>query len=275
LDKYMIKFTRKGKQYRLDSFMNDPDSLLKYNPFEALGKLLKDKAVLRPVPIIKPGIVLTGHYQKPDVPVKIKVTEPAEICATSVNEESAFREAMEGVKPMVKDKRHEKKNNVAHNPLDHLVNEPEQDVIQHLDNLLKYGEGFIISKTPEYMEGIGRDIPPEFAERLHRGDFSIQAHIDLHGMGAVQAKDAFENFLSEAIMSGKRAVLIIHGRGISSPGEPVLKNKVSEWLTRSHWRKWVIVFTSAQSNDGGAGATYVLLRHRLTSKRPRKRLTEK
>ncbi len=200
------------------------------------------------------------------MPIKKPVAEPAE-APKSVNEESAFREAMEGVKPMVRDKHHAKKNNVA-NPLHHLVNEPEQDVRQHLDNLVKYGEGFIISKTPEYMEGTGRDIPPEFAERLHRGDFSIQAHIDLHGMGAAQAKDAFENFLNEAIRSGKRAVLIIHGRGISSPGEPVLKNKVSEWLTRSHWRKWVIAFTSAQSYDGGAGATYVLLRHRLTSKRP-------
>ena len=36
-----------------------------------------------------------------------------------------------------------------------------------------------------------------------------------------------------------KAVQIIHGRGISSGGDPVLKTKVFEWLTRSHWRKWV------------------------------------
>ncbi len=47
-------------------------------------------------------------------------TEPAEACAQSVNEESAFREAMEGVKPIVRDKHHAKKNNVA-NPPDHPV----------------------------------------------------------------------------------------------------------------------------------------------------------
>jgi DNA-nicking Smr family endonuclease len=180
---------------------------------------------------------------------------------------------MEGVKPLVRDKHHAENKNVA-NPPDHLVKEPEEDVRQCLNNLVKCGEGFVISKTSEYMEGTGRDIPPEFAERLHRGDFSIQAHIDLHGLGAAQAKEVFENFFSDAIKSGKRAVLIIHGRGISSPGEPVLKNKVSEWLTRSHWRKWVIAFTSAQSYDGGAGATYVLLRHRLKSKRPRNKLKE-
>lgn len=207
--------------------------------------------------------------KKPVVSTEKRVAEPAE-APQLVSEESAFREAMEGVKPMVRDKHHAKKKNVTKAP-DHIVNEPEEAVRQYLDNLVKYGEGFIISKTPEYMEGTGRDIPLEFAERLHRGDFSIQAHVDLHGLGAAQAKDAFENFLNETIRSGKRAVLIIHGRGISSPGEPVLKNKISEWLTRSHWRKWVIAFTSAQSYDGGAGATYVLLRHRLKSKRPRKK----
>jgi DNA-nicking Smr family endonuclease len=236
--------------------MDDSDSPLKHNPFEKLGKLLKAKAVLRPVPA------------RPIVPMKKKVAEPAE-APKPVNEESAFREAMEGVKPIVRDKHHAKKNMAR--PPDHPVKEPEQDVRQCLDNLVKTGEGFIISKTPEYMEGTGRDIPPEFTERLHRGDFSIQAHLDLHGLGAAQAKEAFENFLNETIRSGKRAVLIIHGRGISSPGEPVLKNKVSEWLTRSHWRKWVIAFTSAQSYDGGAGATYVLLRHRVRS---RKKLKE-
>jgi DNA-nicking Smr family endonuclease len=231
--------------------MNDSDSPLKHNPFEKLGTLLKAKPVLRPVPIKK------------------TVAEPINVCPTSDHEESAFREAMEGVKPMARDKHHAEKKNVA-KPLHCFLDELEEDIRQRLDNLVKYGEGFIISKTPEYMEGTGRGIPTEFAERLHRGDFSIQAHIDLHGLGAAQAKEAFENFIHDAIRSGKRAVLIIHGRGISSPGEPVLKNKVREWLTRSHWRKWVIAFTSAQSYDGGAGATYVLLRHRLQSKQPKK-----
>jgi DNA-nicking Smr family endonuclease len=238
--------------------MNDSNSPLKHNPFETLGKLFKDKVVLCPLP-----------PQKPIVPTKKQAAGPAEACAGSFNEESVFREAMEGVRPIAEDKRHAKKHHLAPPP-DLRVNEIEQDVMKELDNLVKYGEGFIISKTPEYVEGIGRGIPPEFAERLHRGDFSIQAHLDLHGLSVAQAKDAFEDFLNKAIRSGKLGVLIIHGRGISSSGEPVLKNKVSEWLTRSHWRKWVIAFTSAQSYDGGAGATYVLLRHRLTTKRPRK-----
>lgn len=112
---------------------------------------------------------------------------------------------------------------------------------------------------------------PGIARRLHQGDFSIQANLDLHGLNSSEAKEEFEGFLKRAIYSGKRAVLVIHGRGLSSPGEPVLKTKVHEWLTRSHWRKWVIAFTSAASHDGGAGATYILLRDRPVSKSQRKR----
>jgi DNA-nicking Smr family endonuclease len=75
-------------------------------------------------------------------------------------------------------------------------------------------------------------------------------------------------------MKGKRALLIIHGRGLSSPVKPILKSKVYLWLTTSPWHKWVIAFTSARACDGGAGATYVLLRQKPLSKRLRKKRTE-
>jgi DNA-nicking Smr family endonuclease len=232
--------------------MNDPDNALKHNPFAALGKFIKGKVVLRSEPPIKPE------------------RQPPEISPSApVNEESTFREAMEGVKPMARNKHYPMKKNVA-SPAKLPFKDPDREVRQHLDNLIKNGEGFIISQTPEYMEGLGRDIPAEFAQRLHRGDFSIQAHLDLHGLSVPEAKEAFEQFLHEALLNGKRGLLIIHGRGIQSPGEPVLKNKVQEWLTRSHWRKWVIAYASAQSYDGGAGATYVLLGHRPRAKGSRK-----
>ncbi|MBN1665019.1 MAG: Smr/MutS family protein [Deltaproteobacteria bacterium] len=225
--------------------MKETDDPLKHNPFGSLKPLLKGKVESRPAPVKSPA------------------PKPVDETATE-NDKTAFQDAMKGVRLIAKDK-HAKEKKAARPP--HIIREPEVNVMEQLEDLVKYGEGFIISNTPEYMEGTGRDIPPEFAERLHRGDFSIQAHMDLHGMGVAQAKDAFEEFLNRAIMTGKRAVLIIHGRGLSSPGEPILKNKVSDWLTRSHWRKWVIAFTSAQSYDGGTGATYVLLRHRPVSGR--------
>ncbi|MGD8263702.1 MAG: Smr/MutS family protein, partial [Desulfobacterales bacterium] len=109
--------------------------------------------------------------------------------------------------------------------------------------------------------------------RLHRGEFSIQAHIDLHGFSVKEARYALDKFLTDSISAGKRAVLVIHGRGLSSPARPILKTNVYRWLTSSPWHKWVIAFTSARLCDGGAGATYVLLRQRPLPKRFRKKRT--
>jgi DNA-nicking Smr family endonuclease len=147
------------------------------------------------------------------------------------------------------------------------------EILKKLKNLVEYGEGFHISDTPEYIEGTGYHVHPEIAKRLHRGDYSIQAYIDLHGLIVEDAKEALEKFLKRAVTTGKQGVLIVHGRGLSSPSEPVLKKKVVEWLTRGPWRKWVVAYSSARICDGGAGATYVLLRQRPVSKRLKVRKT--
>jgi len=149
--------------------------------------------------------------------------------------------------------------------------DPDATILEALDVLVRQGRGFIVAQTPEYIEGKSDRVHPSVVERLHRGDFSIQAHIDLHGMTVERARDAFEKFLKTSILRGRRTVLIVHGRGLSSPAKPVLKTKVYEWLTSGHWRKWIIAFSSARHCDGGAGATYVLLRHRPLAKRFRKK----
>lgn len=147
----------------------------------------------------------------------------------------------------------------------------EDESLLRLKNLVENGEGFVVAYTPEYIEGRGYCDNPELTERLHRGDFSIQGYIDLHGLGANAAEEAFDVFIKDAIKTGKRAVLVIHGRGLSSPRRPVLKSKVQDWLTRGPWRKWIIAFSSARSCDGGAGATYILLRRTPLTKRFRKK----
>ncbi|MDO9351805.1 MAG: Smr/MutS family protein, partial [Deltaproteobacteria bacterium] len=141
------------------------------------------------------------------------------------------------------------------------------ETLKRLEDLIHYGTGFHVADTPEYIEGTGYHIHPEIARRLHRGEFSIQAHLDLHGLIAEDAKEAFDQIIKWAVTHGKTGVLVTHGRGLSSPAEPVLKRKVEEWLTRGPWRKWVVAYTSARLCDGGAGATYVLLRQRPVSKR--------
>ena len=146
----------------------------------------------------------------------------------------------------------------------------ESETLVLLEELVKTGKGFVVADTSGYVEGIGYNVNHEIAKRLHRGDFSIQGHIDLHGLTVASAREAFEGFLKESISSGRRMVLIIHGRGLSSPEKPILKTKVIKWLTTGRWRKWVMAFTSARLCDGGTGSTYVLLRKRPATKRLKK-----
>jgi len=161
------------------------------------------------------------------------------------NDKKLFKEAMVGVRKI-------SRKNIVEDYKKYKIpkcmnNYTEAETLLQLKDLVKHGKGFIIADTPEYIEGTGYRTHPEFPKRLHRGDFSIQAHIDLHGLNVKDAHEAFEKFLKGAIRSGY------------------------EWLTSGPWRKWIIAFSSARSYDGGAGATYVLLRQRPLTKRFRKK----
>ncbi len=184
-------------------------------------------------------------------------------------EAELFKKEMEGVKPIEKKERTERgsKGEIFVG----FKKKEDLESLKKLEDLIRYGKGFNVSDTPEYIEGRGYHVHPEIVKRLHRGDFSIQAHLDLHGLTTEEAKETFDQFMKWAVTYGKTGVLVTHGRGLSSPGEPVLKKKVEEWLGRGVWRKWVIAYSSARKCDGGAGATYVLLRSRPITKRLKKR----
>jgi DNA-nicking Smr family endonuclease len=186
--------------------------------------------------------------------------------------EELFRKAMEGVTPISRDNYVERifQIELPEGP----KNKDDVEILKKLTNLVKYGEGFNISDTPEYVEGTGYHVHPSVARRLHQGDYSIQAYVDLHGLRVDEAKEIFDKFIKWAVTTGKRGVLVVHGRGLSSPSEPILKKKVIEWLTHGPWRKWVVAYSSARRCDGGAGATYVLLRPRPVSKRLKKMRVE-
>lgn len=193
---------------------------------------------------------------------------PAEKRKEPEDERAIFQEAMGDVTPLDRE-------NLLEKPVERIVPvaaKPNEDleVLSKLSMLVYRGEGFVVADTPEYIEGTGYQVPSAVAKRLHEGYFAIEAHIDLHGLNARAAQEALDEFFHESLRTGIRAVLIIHGRGLCSPQEPVLKSKVAEWLTRGAWRKQVIAFASARSCDGGTGATYVLLRPRPITRRDKK-----
>jgi DNA-nicking Smr family endonuclease len=226
--------------------MKSPKSTLCLKSFEEMKGLLKAKSISFP-------------DASPPLPSGIEEEPEPE------NEEDLFSRAMEGVT------RIPRPNFVARGlhrlPSEKTEEQPEAEPLLKLKDLVQHGMGFEVADTPEYIEGTMYHVHPEVARRLHRGDFSIQAYINLHRFKVADAREAFERFIKWAVTAGKTGVLIVHGRGLSSPSEPVLKQKVVEWLTRGPWRKWVVAYATARSCDGGAGATYVLLRRRAVSKK--------
>ena len=183
-------------------------------------------------------------------------------------EEELFKKAMEGVRLISRDKYVERIFQIE--LPDSSRDREDAEILEKLADLVKHGRGFNVADTPEYIEGTNYHVHPSVAKRLHRGEYSIQAFVDLHGLLAKDAKEVFEKFIKWAVTTGKTGVLIIHGRGLSSPSEPVLKKKVVEWLTHGAWRKWVAAYASARICDGGAGATYVLLSPHPVTKRLKK-----
>lgn len=101
-------------------------------------------------------------------------------------------------------------------------------------------------------------LPRTVLRDLRRGRWSIQRHIDLHGLNRHQAHEEVKLFLAEAQRAGKRCVRIVHGRGHGSPGrEGILRQLVKGWLAR---RQDVLAFCHAPPCDGGEGALWVLLK---------------
>jgi DNA-nicking Smr family endonuclease len=101
--------------------------------------------------------------------------------------------------------------------------------------------------------GIGADV----VRKLRKGDWSVQAQLDLHNLRTDEAREALSQFIRESHKNGLRCVRVVHGKGLGSPGkEPVLKPKVQSWLIQ---KNQVIAFVQATPAQGGAGALVVLL----------------
>jgi DNA-nicking Smr family endonuclease len=172
-------------------------------------------------------------------------------------DEVLFEEAMEGVRRI--DPVHRIPEPVFRPPV--TISEREHEVLQELDALVA-GAGELELHDPD--DQIAARVPgldPRVLRRLAAGEFTVQADLDLHGSDAATARGLVETFIVAAHARGLRCLRIIHGRGRGSPGGvPVLKGQLPRWLARGPARLLVLAYTTATPRDGGAGATYVLLR---------------
>lgn len=124
-----------------------------------------------------------------------------------------------------------------------LSDDFDVETLLHTDELLSY-------RTT----GLGLDV----VRKLREGRWSIQRHIDLHGLRTDEAREALGRFIRETHSQGVRCIRVVHGKGLGSPGRmPVLKGRVLRWLVQ---KREVLAFVQARPAEGGAGALVVLLR---------------
>lgn len=224
-----------------------PEPDLKFQPFRQLKGIRIEKP--------KPATVRPRRVEPAPPPVLVE------------NAESLFHAAVAGVTPLDAHRRQRVAEPPPATPA-RAVTHPDAEALAELCDLVSGSAPFDISDSDEYVEGLVAGVDPRLVRRLRRGEFAYQAHLDLHGMTADEARGAVEKFLAQAFQDGKRCVLIIHGRGKNSKDQiPVLKSRLIGWLARGQWSRLVLAFTSARPYDGGVGAVYVLLRRRHDSKR--------
>lgn len=174
-----------------------------------------------------------------------------------VSDEDAglFRDAIQGINPLSLDR------------ADPVISKPvpearfrkrdEKDVLEeslqgHIDET-EFNSG-------DHLRFKRDSVSRQVFRKLVRGNLSIQAETDLHGLTAVQAREVLGGFLSDCQRRGLTCVRVIHGKGLGSGrGGPILKRKLNAWLRKLDS---VLAFSSATQAHGGTGAVYVLLRKR-------------
>lgn len=98
-------------------------------------------------------------------------------------------------------------------------------------------------------------LSPKQIQSLKKGRIAIAATLDLHGCNTETARDKLIEFIDAKYHANQRYLCIVHGKGHGA--EPVLKNKLNNWLRQIDQ---VLAFASALPQHGGTGAMYILLK---------------
>jgi len=173
------------------------------------------------------------------------------------SDEDAFRLAMDGVA----------RRTWRHSPVPSpppafpQPGDPDLEDRRLMQAALEGDPALAVQDHPEYIEGWVGLGGRRYLPSLRDGLYSIQGQIDLHGMSREEARAAVEDFITRMSRERSCCVKVIHGRGINSPNDrAVLKESLGRWLATRRMSRHVVAYASAQFNDGGVGAIYVLLR---------------
>ncbi|MGP1576470.1 MAG: Smr/MutS family protein [Treponema sp.] len=134
--------------------------------------------------------------------------------------------------------RYAKENTKKIHPIDHWIN--------------RYG---IYDKDAAMSEELS--LSDTLHEKKRIRALKPQDEIDLHGMTAEEACEKLTLFFAEAHRKGLKKLLIIHGKGNHSQGEPVLTRCVRKFLEECPYAGET---GHPKARDGGSGSTWVILK---------------
>jgi DNA-nicking Smr family endonuclease len=205
------------------------------------------------------GVKLPPKAEKPTAPPP-KPPPPPPPRRAGLTDDDLWHLAIDGAAPL-----QDRKERIRPGPRPQAMVpaqlDPEIAAYEELRALVRGEAPFDVADSDEFIEGSVHGLDPRVVRRLRKGEFAVQGHVDLHGMTREEAKAALDAYLFQARHSGKRCVLVVHGRGLHSKDQvPVLKDAVKRWMATARFADHVLAFATARPHDGGAGAVYVLLR---------------
>ena len=179
--------------------------------------------------------------------------------APDATEIALFREAVKDAAPLEKSDRADTcrpkpKPHANHHEADELAALGASQLALY-PSPMSWDIGVDIEDEQSFLRGA---VSPDLLRKLRRGQWTIDAEIDLHGHSQDEAHEALSEFMRKARITGWRCVRIIHGKGLSSHQKiPILRSKVRRWLQQ---KDEVLAYCEPRPNGGGSGAVLVLLR---------------
>ena len=183
----------------------------------------------------------------------------SEYKAPNATEIALFHEAVKDAAPIEKNDRADTsrpkpKPHASHREADEIA-ALEASQLAMYPSPMSWDIGADIEDEQSFLRGA---VSPDLLRKLRRGQWTIDAEIDLHGHSQDEAHEALMEFMRKARVTGWRCVRIIHGKGLSSHQKiPILRNKVRRWLQQ---KDEVLAYCEPRPNGGGSGAVLVLLR---------------
>jgi DNA-nicking Smr family endonuclease len=168
------------------------------------------------------------------------------------DDKKVFADAMRGVRPLIQSKIQEPSQRSTQSR-----KIKRQDIDQEeMTYLFSDYEKLDLAGPEEKLEFYRSGLQYKIIRNLRKGQYNVEAVLDLHGKTIEEARHSLSHFLLSCQQKGIRHVIIIHGKG-RSHSKPIIKNKLNHWLREIDQ---VLAFCTATPHDGGGGALYVLLR---------------